>query len=373
MYGQVVQPNSISVVKEAPGFVSMETPITETKNTSISSLTTKKSFLEKLETLKIHSPQVLTQVLGLVREKYKGKLPAATTSMQKNIATISLLDAKNLLTKEIAVLLYELTTDYRSFTLSCETNCIVQVDGQNYQTPQLVVRFTPELSSKSHAIHLLWGDIQLVASEVKIKDQTGKLVQISNYERKSYAGIPWNTFRGKLIFKTDDYVTVEGVNKTDYVVINQLSFADYLKGIVESNDQETLEKNKVMALIAKNYALFYLEGKNIHPSIPVGASFQAIDSPEMFQKYAGAGVEKTLTKWSQALEQTKDLIVGYQGQVPILPYFSCSAGFTLSGKEKRGRTDTPWLNSVYDFAGCKEFAGHGVGLAGQGAEWFAKQ
>jgi hypothetical protein len=33
------------------------------------------------------------------------------------------------------------------------------------------------------------------------------------------------------------------------------------------------------------YAIFYLGGKNIHPSISVGSNYEAIDNPEMFQKY----------------------------------------------------------------------------------------
>jgi peptidoglycan hydrolase-like amidase len=198
-------------------------------------------------------------------------------------------------------------------------------------------------------------------------------VTIKNYDRKSYAGIPWNTFRGRLIFQQDKYKTLSGVEKTDYVVINQLSFDDYMKGIVETNDQEHLEKNKVMALIAKNYALFYLDKKNIHPSIPIGSSYSAIDSPESFQKYAGAGVEKTLKKRYQALEETKNQVVMYEDILPILPYFSCAPRFTLSAKEKRGRLDTPYLQSTFDLNGCTEFKGHGVGLAGQGAQHLAEK
>jgi len=34
---------------------------------------------------------------------------------------------------------------------------------------------------------------------------------------------------------------------------------DYLAGIAESNDQMPFEKIKVMALLAKNYLLFYLD------------------------------------------------------------------------------------------------------------------
>ncbi|MDR0650130.1 MAG: hypothetical protein LBG59_01650 [Candidatus Peribacteria bacterium] len=56
-----------------------------------------------------------------------------------------------------------------------------------------------------------------------------------------------------------------------------------------------------------------------------------------------------------------------------MPYFSCSAGFTLSAAEKRGWKDTPYLQSVFDFSACKDFEGHGVGLAGKGAEYFAQK
>jgi hypothetical protein len=46
-----------------------------------------------------------------------------------------------------------------------------------------------------------------------------------------------------------------------------------------------LEKSKVMALLAKSYLLFYLEKKNIHPSIPAQSKYNAVDDPRIFQKY----------------------------------------------------------------------------------------
>ncbi|MBQ7074467.1 hypothetical protein IJM86_05490 [bacterium] len=45
-------------------------------------------------------------------------------------------------------------------------------------------------------------------------------------------------------------------------------------------------------------------------------------------------MEKTLTKWYQALEETENEIILYNGEMPILPYFSCSPSFTLSALEK---------------------------------------
>ncbi|HBB03823.1 TPA: hypothetical protein DCZ39_02895 [Patescibacteria group bacterium] len=55
------------------------------------------------------------------------------------------------------------------------------------------------------------------------------------------------------------------------------------------------------------------------------------------------------------LADIKNTVIMYNGYVPILPYFSCSAGFTRSAKEKRGWNDTPYLQSKLDFAACFDF------------------
>jgi peptidoglycan hydrolase-like amidase len=112
---------------------------------------------------------------------------------------------------------------------------------------------------------------------------------------------------------------------------------------------------------------------NIHPNISPNASYTAIDDPNFFQKYVWAGLEKTLTRWYQALNATKDKIVMYNDYLPILPYFNCSPGFTLSAEEKRWWNDTPYLKSVYDFGTCSDFAWHWVWLAWKWAERFAQQ
>jgi len=84
------------------------------------------------------------------------------------------------------------------------------------------------------------------------------------------------------------------------------------------------EKLKVMALLAKDYVLFYQNKKNVHPSIPVKASYNAIDDPRIFQKYVGAGFEATSKLWPKALNAVSHQLVVYNGYIPILPYFSCS-------------------------------------------------
>jgi peptidoglycan hydrolase-like amidase len=215
-------------------------------------------------------------------------------------------ETKNLLSQNISVLLYELTTKYTTFEMQCETLCEFTTNDGTYQRPSAIISFLPE--GMFIARSLTTNSFPFTEITVSSQDT---IIKIANYDRRSYAGIPRNTFRGKLLFQKESYQTVDGAKKTGFVVINQLPFSDYLKGVVETNDQEHLEKNKVMALIAKNYALFYLNKKNIHPSIPAESSYDAIDSPEMFQKYVGAGAEKTLTKRYEALEATKNQVVLY--------------------------------------------------------------
>jgi peptidoglycan hydrolase-like amidase len=109
---------------------------------------------------------------------------------------------------------------------------------------------------------------------------------------------------------------------------------------------------------------------NIHPNIPLQATYNAVDDSRVFQKYVWAWLEKTLTKRYKALANTKNKLITYDNNVVILPYFSCSAGFTYSAKEKRWRTDTPYLKTRFDLGICKDkdFSWHWVWLSGLWAE-----
>jgi peptidoglycan hydrolase-like amidase len=113
-----------------------------------------------------------------------------------------------------------------------------------------------------------------------------------------------------------------------------------------------------------------MDPQNVHPNIPTQATYNAVDNPNIFQKYVWAWLEQTLNKRYKALKSTENKIVMYDGYIPILPYFSCSAWFTYSASEKRWRTDTPYLQNKYDIWICSnnKFSWHGVWLSGLGAE-----
>ena len=324
-------------------------------------------FPKRLSELLQKNPQTLQNAAQIAKKNYKWKLTKATNMMNKISKKYSINDVKSLINQNISVLLYELTKDYDSFQVMCDVNCIFNIDWVDY------VRTGATLTFLTNKIQVS-SNYALSANKVTVKSSlTNWEVKISNYNRKSYLWIPWNSFKGSLNFEKWTYPLKNGEQKSDFIVVNTLPFSEYMKWIVETNDTETLEKNKVMAMISKNYALFYLNKENIHPSISADASYTTIDDPDFFQKYVWAGLEKTLTKRYQALNTTKNQIIMYDWYLPILPYFNCSPGFTLSAEEKRWRNDTPYLKSVYDFNVCNDFAGHWVGLAWKWAERFAQQ
>ena len=319
--------------------------------------------------LKLHekNPKTLINAANRKRNEYKWTLSYSSNPISKITKRLNINDVSQLIKNDISVLLYQLTTEYDNFEIKCDGKCIFNIDGESYE------RKWADLTFLNDKIYVDW-DQKIIADRVNVKSTSnGGKVEVSNYDRKSYAWIPWNVFKWELIFKKWTYPLLDGTQIYNFIVVNKLPFSEYMKWIVETNDTETLEKNKVMAMISENYALFYMNRENIHPNILSYADYTAIDDPRFFQKYVWAWLEKTLTKRYQALDATKNEIVMYDNHLPILPYFNCSAWFTVPGREKRWWNDTPYLKSVFDFDACDDFAWHGVWLSGKWAERLAQK
>jgi len=308
--------------------------------------------------------------IDTIKKKYSAANKITPTNVKTNKiqSQISVDTAKQLMAGNIKVLLYELSTEYTKRTISCDNACLFTVGKKTFTANAGVIT-----RNKTNFTLVISG-AKVSVAKIIVVDQQSWAVKVDNYSRVSYAKVPRNVFSGSLSFGQD---TVKNLSTSKYsmqtAIVNTLPFMSYLRGIAETNDSEYPEKIKVMQLISKWYALFYLNGKNKHPSIPVWSSYNAIDNPNSFQKYVGAGLEKTLTKVYTQFEFTKNKLVSYKGNLPILPYFNCSAGFTRSGKEKRWWTDTPYIVSRIDPVSCDTFNGHGVGLSGKWAQQLAMQ
>lgn len=347
--------SSTEVMKNLPTVKTIKTAITKAQ--------------KWLDTLKKWQP-AYDKVAQALQESYikKNATKKATTTMTKIAAKITTGDAKKLLQSDISVLLYELSTDFVKRDIACSSTCF-------FVTPSWTYKATSgNIEIAEWGLLLQIGDKSYTESSIKIQAKNNDLIEIKNYSRVSYFKIPRNTFYGSLTFEKGQLKNLKtGKFDTQYTVVNTLPFHKYLKWIVETNDSENKEKIKVMNLISKGYALFYKNTKNKHPSIPEWAKYTAIDNPDMFQKYVWAGVEKTLKTVPSLVDAQKDEIIVYDTYLPILPYFNCSPGFTRSAKDKRWRTDTPYLVSRIDMEKCADFNWHGIWLSGKWAQYFAQQ
>ena len=297
-------------------------------------------------------------------------LTNSSQNSTKITSKINISDVNDLIQTPLNILLYELSTSYPRYEISCDGGCTIQADDKTYTDIKPIV----ETSNGFVYLTLPTFENSLAVTHLEISSVDGGLVHVNNYLRKSYGGTPWNSFRGSLIWKKENIKNLAAGKFMDQaVVMNKTSFDNYMKGIAETSDTDNIEKQKLVLLLAKMYTLFYINGQNTHPSIPAGASYQAIDNPDMFQKYVGAGREKTSKMSADLLADIKNTVVLYNWYVPILPYFSCSAWFTRSAQEKRWWTDTPYLQSKLDFAACFDFQGHGVGLSGKWAQYLAEK
>lgn len=275
----------------------------------------------------------------------------------------SLKDIEN---KMVSVLLYELSF-FNHYEISCDKTC-------NIFTSKWKISNIKSFKVDKLDNLLIWINWKAInSSYLKIVANHNWKIFFTNYKRKSYVWIPWNNFRWEILIKKDYIKEIWKSIKQQFVVINKLKFYYYIAWIAEWNDQMPFEKEKVMVLLVKTYMLFYLDKWNIHPSIPKQASYNAVDDPRIFQKYVGAWYEKTSKLWIKVVKAMKDKYLSYKNYVPILPYFSCSKGFTISAKQKFGRIDTPYLTNNIDLWKCNKFYWHGVWLSWKGAEFLANK
>ena len=342
-----------------------------TKEKSVITPKTATTTSQKLTYQYFESKQAkITPIVKQLKNDYilNNNIKFATNHMDKIQWKINVEKAKALMKQDISVLLYELTQNYDKYQISCDEICTFKFDNN------LIIANTWEIAE------WIWGTLAITINDNTYTTQkiivfsNNNLITINNYNIKSYAWIPRNSFHWELIFQKDYMMDKKWNQSYKHVVINKLPFSEYMKWIVETNDTETQTKNEVMALISKSYALFYMDPANQHPNIPSKASYNAVDDSDIFQKYVWAWLEKTLKKWYTALSKTENKLLTYNWIVPILPYFSCSAWFTFTAYEKRWRNDTPYLQNRFDLWICsdKKFSWHWVWLSWLWAERRAK-
>jgi hypothetical protein len=154
-------------------------------------------------------------------------------------------------------------------------------------------------------------------------------------------------------------------------IINELPISQYLKGITETTNYSPVEYQKVIATAARTYAMYHYN-RGLEFNIPNGSTKHQNNNFHLDsvydQVYKGYVSETLLSRLSQAVEETRGMVVTYQNKVVVTPYFSRSDGRTRSWEEVWHGGPMPWLKSVPapQDAG-QALWGHGVGLSAQAA------
>lgn len=172
-----------------------------------------------------------------------------------------------------------------------------------------------------------------------------------------------------------EYTLFKGVIELRYTdddsfwIINELSMQDYLKGSAECGTGNPTAYIEAMAIAERTYATQRLLNNGKH-------SVRGFDlvSHTGDQVYRGYSRELTQPDIAEAVERTNGLVVTYNDEVVITPYFAYSNGWTRTWSEAWGGTDKPWLQPVYvpiDDDGNGRF-GHGVGMSATGARDMAR-
>lgn len=300
--------------------------------------------------------------------------PPYVTPSAKIAYKMPISEIKSNLSSELGVMLYDLSTTYRKYNIYCKwlCNATYYSGGSMWQfknISNLDITITNSNKINIYANEQIYAVDQLYISP----RYSSGTIQFKNYKRNSAAKLPWNIFSWSIIIKNQNIRKLDGKWYNMQTVINKLPLRDYLAGIAESNDNEPYEKVKAMTILSKQYALYYMNRNNTHLYISTWSDFIITDDARISQKYVWAWF--TSKKRFQAISETWNQAITYNNRLPILPYFSCSAGITRWA-DRLWRNDTPYLVAKLDPRwycddGKWNFAWHGVGLSGKWAKAMA--
>lgn len=200
-----------------------------------------------------------------------------------------------------------------------------------------------------------------------VPDEENAVCTVENFDRTVTRGAayPDNQFRNILELRYNSA-------KDRTWLINELEVEMYLRGLAETSNVSHLEFQKTLITVARTYALYHWERYTKHDEEYFHMNAYADD-----QVYRGYGQEVRTPRLTSSVKATEGVVVTYDGETAITPYFSRSDGRTRDwGEVWYG--EVPWLVGVP--APCdkgKTLWGHGVGMsasealcqANNGKEW----
>ena len=187
------------------------------------------------------------------------------------------------------------------------------------------------------------------------------IIEIANFEHRPV----WNESLNDNLFR--GILEIYYAESTDRLwVINELPLESYLRGVAEAGNENDEDYLKALLTAARTYVMYHYQTgtKHANEDFTIDAIYD--------QVYRGYGFEIRSPNITQAILDTEGIMVTYNNEIVVTPYFSQSDGRTRSWGEVWSGGPYEWLTSVNDPA-CdnKELLGHGVGMSAYGARAMA--
>lgn len=189
------------------------------------------------------------------------------------------------------------------------------------------------------------------------------ILEISNLDHR----LEWDESMNDNLFR--GILEVRYAEPTDRLwVINELPLESYLRGVAEAGNENDEDYLKALFTAARTYVMYHYQTGTKHAD-----EFFTIDAI-YDQVYRGYGFETRSPNVTQAILDTEGIMVTYEDEIVVTPYFSQSDGRTRSWEEIWAGGPYEWLVTVADPA-CegKELLGHGVGMSAYGARAMAEE
>ncbi|HED07324.1 MAG TPA: SpoIID/LytB domain-containing protein [Ignavibacteria bacterium] len=162
---------------------------------------------------------------------------------------------------------------------------------------------------------------------------TSESFKIETKDRNTFLSYNGKSYRGAIKFFSDG---------SKLIIINELPLEDYLKGVLPlempiGKGDENVEALKAMAVTARTYSFSKMNKNNKTFDVYLDVRDQV---------YGGVKAEKALT--NKIIDETKGLILTYDGKPAIVFYSASGGGYTENYKNVFGNFDIPYLRGVKD-------------------------
>ena len=169
--------------------------------------------------------------------------------------------------------------------------------------------------------------------EINEQNFDGEKFVLVSAEREEIIKINGKKFRGKIQISSSG---------NSLEIVNVINLEDYVKGVLAKEmplgrDSENFEALKALAVCIRTYAIQKMKDGKIYFDIYADTRDQV---------YGGMDAEKPIS--NMAVDETKKLILKFNGEVTDIFYHSTCGGYTESSANVFTKEEIPYLNSIKD-------------------------